>query len=46
MKAVAKVLAVAAWVAAASMAHAQTYPGRQVRIVVDYVPGGGVEAGH
>jgi tripartite-type tricarboxylate transporter receptor subunit TctC len=43
MKASVKAFAVAALAAAASMAHAQTYPGKPVRILVGYAPGGGVD---
>jgi tripartite-type tricarboxylate transporter receptor subunit TctC len=41
MRGCAKVLAVAAWFAATSMAHAQAYPNKPVRILVGYAPGGG-----
>jgi tripartite-type tricarboxylate transporter receptor subunit TctC len=43
MRGCAKVLAVAAWFAAMSMAHAQGYPNKPVRILVGYAPGGGVD---
>lgn len=44
MRGCAKLLAVAAWfAAAASMAHAQGYPSKPVRILVGYAPGGGVD---
>src|SRR5688572_16310607 len=43
MTGVAKALAGVAWIAAASMAHAQTYPSKPVRILVGYAPGGGVD---
>ena len=42
MKVLVRAVAVAA-LAAAGMAHAQTYPGKPVRILVGYAPGGGVD---
>ena len=43
MKVILNALAVALSLAAAASAHAQAYPAKPVRIMVGYVPGGGVD---
>ena len=43
MRLVLNALAIILMLAAAGLAHAQAYPGKPVRILVGYVPGGGVD---